>query len=67
MNVLNGDWLNVYYETEKDAAEDVFAYADAKTASDDWKLCLCRQVLKDKLNLPYKRVRRCLDTMQPLQ
>lgn len=33
MNVLNGDWLNVYYETEKDAAEDVFAYADAKTAS----------------------------------
>lgn len=33
MNLLNGDWINVYYETEKDAAEDVFAYADAKTAS----------------------------------
>ena len=32
MNVLNGDWINVYYETEKDAAEDVFAYADAETA-----------------------------------
>lgn len=33
MNVLSGDWINVYYETEKDAAEDVFAYADAETGS----------------------------------
>lgn len=33
MNVLRGDWINVYYETEKDAAEDVFTYADAETAS----------------------------------
>lgn len=32
MNVLSGDWVNVYYETEKDAAGDVFAYADAETA-----------------------------------
>lgn len=32
MEVLRGDWLNVYYETEKDAAEDVFAYANAETA-----------------------------------
>lgn len=28
MNLLNGDWVNVYYETEKDAAEDVFTYAN---------------------------------------
>lgn len=33
MNVLSGNWVNVYYETEKAAAEDVFAYADAETAS----------------------------------
>ncbi|MDE5803847.1 MAG: hypothetical protein K2I22_13145 [Lachnospiraceae bacterium] len=33
MNVLSGDWINVYYETEKDAAEDVFAYANTETAS----------------------------------
>lgn len=32
MNMLNGDWVNVYYETEKDAAEDVFAYTNAETA-----------------------------------
>lgn len=32
MEVLRGDWINVYYETEKDAAEDVFAYANAETA-----------------------------------
>lgn len=31
MNVLNGEWINVYYETEKDAAEDVFTYADRET------------------------------------
>lgn len=33
MHILNGVWINVYYETEKSAAEDVFAYADAETAS----------------------------------
>lgn len=38
MYVLRGDWVNVYYETEKDAAEDVFAYADAETASIAQKL-----------------------------
>ena len=32
MEVLRGDWINVYYETEKDAAEDVFTYANAETA-----------------------------------
>lgn len=32
MSVLSGDWVNVYYETERDAAEDVFAYADKETA-----------------------------------
>lgn len=30
MSVLEGKWLNVYYETEKDAAQDVFELADAK-------------------------------------
>ena len=33
MNMLSGDWVNVYYEAEKEAAEDVFAYADAEMAS----------------------------------
>lgn len=33
MNLLSGDWIDVYYETEKDAAKDVFAYANAETAS----------------------------------
>lgn len=33
MNVLSGDWVNVYYETEIDAAKDVFAYANTETAS----------------------------------
>lgn len=31
MSLLEGKWVNVYYETEKDAAEDVFQYADAET------------------------------------
>ena len=31
MNLLSGDWVNVYYETEKDAAIDVFAYANEET------------------------------------
>lgn len=31
MSVLEGKWVNVYYETEREAAEDVFQYADAQT------------------------------------
>lgn len=31
MNVIEGQWVNVYYETEKEAAEDVFQYADSQT------------------------------------
>lgn len=31
MNVLEGKWVNVYYEQEKDAAVDVFDHADAET------------------------------------
>lgn len=31
MNVIEGKWVDVYYETEKEAAEDVFQYADSKT------------------------------------
>ena len=31
MQELSGSWINVYYETEQVAAEDVFAYADAET------------------------------------
>ena len=31
MTALEGDWINVYYETEKLAAEDVFKYADSET------------------------------------
>lgn len=31
MSVLEGNWVNVYYETEKEAAEDVFQYADSET------------------------------------
>lgn len=30
MKKLEGDWINVYYETEEAAAEDVFSYADAQ-------------------------------------
>lgn len=32
MNVLYGDWINVYYETEEAAARDVFTYANTETA-----------------------------------
>lgn len=31
MSMLKGQWVNVYYETEKEAAEDVFQYADIET------------------------------------
>ena len=31
MSKLEGNWVNVYYETEKGAAEDVFQYADTET------------------------------------
>ena len=43
MHVLSGDWLNVYYETEKDAAKDVFTYANAQTASIAEKLGFCEK------------------------
>ena len=38
MSVLEGNWVNVYYETEKDAAEDVFKYADLETEAIAQKL-----------------------------
>lgn len=31
MSVIDGKWVNVYYEKEKDAATDTFHYADAET------------------------------------
>ena len=31
MSVYSGEWIDVYYEQEKAAAEDVFKYADAET------------------------------------
>lgn len=31
MNKIEGEWVNVYYENEKDAAEDVFEFADSET------------------------------------
>lgn len=31
MQMLNGNWVNVYYETEEAAAQDVFQYADGAT------------------------------------
>ncbi len=31
MTMLEGKWIDVYYEEEKDAAEDVFQYADSET------------------------------------
>lgn len=31
MKKLQGQWVDVYYEKEKTAAEDVFQYADAET------------------------------------
>ncbi|MCI9078523.1 MAG: hypothetical protein HFH68_06280 [Lachnospiraceae bacterium] len=31
MTKAEGDWCNVYYETEKDAAVDVFNLADEQT------------------------------------
>lgn len=31
MKMLNGNWVNVYYETEEAAAQDVFQYADDAT------------------------------------
>lgn len=38
MNVLEGNWVNVYYEKEQSAAEDVFQYADSETESIAQKL-----------------------------
>lgn len=31
MKMLKGEWVNVYYEQEEKAAEDVFQYADSQT------------------------------------
>ena len=31
MSVMEGQWVDVYYQTEKEAAEDVFQYADSQT------------------------------------
>lgn len=31
MSLLEGNWVNVYYEGEKEAAEDVFQYAESET------------------------------------
>ena len=38
MNMLSGEWVNVYYESEEAAAKDVFQYADGATASVAQKL-----------------------------
>lgn len=38
MSVIHGEWVDVYYETEKEAAEDVFQYADATTGEAAQKL-----------------------------
>lgn len=38
MNMLSGEWVNVYYESEEAAAKDVFQYADGATASIAQKL-----------------------------
>ena len=43
MRKLNGDWVNVYYETEKSAAQDVFTYANAQTASIATKLGITKK------------------------
>lgn len=43
MHTLSGRWVNVHYETEKAAAEDVFAYADEQT-----------QYIADKLGFDQK-------------
>ena len=31
MSVLEGEWVNVFYESEENAAKDVFEYADSET------------------------------------
>ena len=38
MNMLSGEWVNVYYESEEAAAKDVFQYADGATAGIAQKL-----------------------------
>lgn len=38
MNMLSGEWVNVYYESEEAAAKDVFQYADGATDSIAQKL-----------------------------
>ena len=38
MQCIKGNWIDVYYETEEAAAEDVFAFADANTETIAQKL-----------------------------
>ena len=38
MNLIEGDWVNVYYEGEEDAAKNVFKLADAKAEEVSEKL-----------------------------
>lgn len=38
MNMVSGEWVNVYYESEEAAAKDVFQYADGATANIAQKL-----------------------------
>lgn len=33
MNRLDGKWIDVYYETEAEAAKDVYEYAEQETAA----------------------------------
>lgn len=38
MSVMEGQWVDVYYEAEKEAAQDVFQYADSETKTVAGKL-----------------------------
>ena len=44
MSVYSGEWIDVYYEQEKAAAEDVFKYADAETEDVALKLVVCNAI-----------------------
>lgn len=39
MHEIEGKWINVFYETERDAAQDVFKHADAEAEKLAAKLC----------------------------
>ena len=43
MHKLEGEWINVYYETEKEAAEDVFEYADSQVVRIATKLGITKK------------------------